>query len=77
MDLIGDLQKEEFYNKLRERCDENFNKGEEIILTKTQIIEVVLELKFKELPVKDLKIDMVIEVDKLFEKTKFGLIGLN
>jgi hypothetical protein len=38
---------------------------------------VVLELKFKELPVKDLKIDMVIEVDKLFEKTKFGLIGLN
>lgn len=77
MGLIGDLQKDEFYLKLRERCEENFEKGEEITLTKTQIVEVVLELKFKELPIKDLKIDMVIEVDKLFEKTKFGLIGLN
>lgn len=77
MDLIGDLQKDEFYVKLREKCEENHNKGEDIVLTKNQIVEVVLELKFSDAPVKKVKVDMIIEIDKLFEKTKFGLIGLN
>jgi hypothetical protein len=77
IDLIGDLQKDEFYVKLREKCEENYNKGEDIVLTKNQIVEIVLELKFTEVPVKKVKVDMIIEIDKIFEKTKFGLIGLN
>ena len=77
IDLIGDLQKDEFYVKLREKCEENYNNGEDIVLTKNQIVEIVLELKFTEVPVKKVKVDMIIEIDKIFEKTKFGLIGLN
>jgi len=81
IDLIGDVQKDEFYQKVREKCEENVNKGEDIVLTKDQIIDIVIELKMPELEdklkPKKVKVDMVIEIDKLFEKTKYGLIGLN
>jgi len=81
IDLIGDVQKDEFYQKVREKCEENVNKGEDIVLTKDQIIDIVIELKMHELEdklkPKKVKVDMVIEIDKLFEKTKYGLIGLN
>lgn len=77
MDLIGDVQKDEFYIKIRERCEENFKRGDDIVLTKTQIVEVVIELKVVDVKDKKFNVDMVLEVDKLFQKTKFGLIGLN
>lgn len=81
IDLIGDVQKDEFYQKVREKCEENVKKGDDIVLTKDQIIDIVIELKMPELEdklkPKKVKVDMVIEIDKLFEKTKYGLIGLN
>jgi hypothetical protein len=81
IDLIGDVQKDEFYQKVREKCEENVNKGEDIVLTKDQIIDIVIELKMPELEnklkPKKVKVDMIIEIDKLFKKTKYGLIGLN
>jgi len=81
IDLIGDVQKDEFYKKVREKCEENVNKGEDIVLTKDQIIDIVIELKMPELEnklkPKKVKVDMIIEIDKLFKKTKYGLIGLN
>jgi hypothetical protein len=77
IDLIGDVQKDEFYDKVRERCEQNFEKGDDITLTKSQILEIVIELKVNEVPVKKIKVDVVLEVDKFFEKTKVGLIGLN
>lgn len=81
IDLIGDVQKDEFYQKVREKCEENVNKGEDIVLTKDQIIDIVIELKIPELEnklkPKKVKVDMIIEIDKLFKKTKYGLIGLN
>jgi hypothetical protein len=81
IDLIGDVQKDEFYQKVREKCEENVNKGDDIVLTKDQIIDIVIELKMPELEnklkPKKVKVDMIIEIDKLFKKTKYGLIGLN
>jgi hypothetical protein len=81
IDLIGDVQKDEFYQKVRKKCEENVNKGEDIVLTKDQIIDIVIELKMPELEdklkPKKVKVDMIIEIDKLFKKTKYGLIGLN
>ena len=81
IDLIGDVQKDEFYKKVREKCEDNVNKGEDIVLTKDQIIDIVIELKMPELEnklkPKKVKVDMIIEIDKLFKKTKYGLIGLN
>jgi hypothetical protein len=33
MALIGDLQKDEFYQKLRDKCENNFKEGKEIVLS--------------------------------------------
>ena len=49
MDLVGDVQKEEFYQKMKEKSLENVEKGEDFILTKQQIIDIVVELKAPEL----------------------------
>lgn len=70
MILIGEIQKDEFYDKLREKSEDNFKKGLDIILTREQIVQIVLELKIPE--VKDES-----EVNKLIMKTKFGEIIMN
>lgn len=72
MVLIGNLQKEDFYKKLKERSIRNFEKGDDYILTKNQIVEVVLELK---LPI--LGEEKKIEINKIIQRTKFGDIILN
>lgn len=70
--LIGDLQKDEFYVKLKKRAISNFEKGQDYVLTKSQIVEVVLELK---LP--NIKKNKKLYIDKIIQKTKFGDIILN
>lgn len=75
MELIGDVQKEEFYNKIRERCENNLKNGEEISLTRSQIVDIVLELKLGEIE-RDESV-IIHDIEKFFQKTKFGLIGLN
>lgn len=70
--LIGTLQKDDFYKKLKERSIKNFENGEDYILTKNQIVEVVLELK---LPI--LEEEKKIQVNKIIQRTKFGDIILN
>jgi hypothetical protein len=72
MVLIGNLQKEDFYKKLKERSIKNFENGDDYILTKNQIVEVVLELK---LPI--LEEEKKIQIDKIIQRTKFGDIILN
>lgn len=73
MDLIGESDKEEFFDMVRIQCLENVEKGDEVSLTQDQIIDIVIKLKKKE--VVDQK--MVVIVDKVFQDTNFGLIGLN
>jgi hypothetical protein len=72
MVLIGNLQKEDFYKKLKERSIKNFENGDDYILTKNQIVEVVLELK---LPI--LEEEKKIQINKIIQRTKFGDIILN
>lgn len=74
MELIGNLQKEEFYLMLRQKCEENHKKGEDIVLTKNQIIEIVVELKIPELTE---KLNPKQVVEGFIQKTKFGDIILN
>lgn len=74
MDLIGEAQKMEFYVKLRERCEKNVDEGHDHVLTKQQMIEVVLELKAPEL-IKTSKPQSVVE--GFVQKTKWGEIILN
>lgn len=72
MELIGKSQKEEFFVKLREKCELNFKEGGDVVLTKDQIIEIVLELK---LPI--IKGKKITKITTAIQKTKFGDIILN
>lgn len=72
MDLIGDLQKEEFFVKLKEKCELNLKEGKDIVLTKDQIIETVLELK-----IPTTLEDKISKVKAVIQKTRFGDIILN
>lgn len=72
MDLIGTLQKNEFYKKLRERCEKNIKDGVDLILTREQIVNIVVELK-----IPDIKQQKHQNLEKIIQKTKFGDIILN
>jgi isocitrate dehydrogenase len=74
MDLVGEVQKEEFYQKMKEKSLENVENGEDYILTKQQIIDIVVKLKSPELSE---TINFVDKVEKHILKTKFGNIILN
>jgi len=70
--LIGTLQKDEFYQKLRSRCEKNVEEGLDLVLTREQIINVVVELKIPEI------VDQKNQyLDKIIQKTTFGEIILN
>ena len=74
MDLIGELQRNDFYQKLRERCEKNIDEGQDYVLTRQQMINIVLELKAPEL-IKTLNPESVVE--GYIQKTKWGEIILN
>jgi hypothetical protein len=71
MDLIGDTLKEVFYQKVKEQCYINLDKGEEITLTQKQLIDIVVDIK-KSKP--DINI---LLTNGVFQQTKYGLISLN
>jgi hypothetical protein len=70
--LIGDVQKQEFYEKLREKSEKNFSEGNDFVLTRNQIVEIVVELKIPQI-----KNEKKSEMDRIIQKTKFGEIILN
>lgn len=72
MDLIGSLQKEDFYIKLRKQAEKNLKEGNDIVLTRDQILNIVIELKVPEII--DVKPN---DLEKIIQKTKFGDIILN
>jgi hypothetical protein len=72
MDLIGELQKDEFYLKLRQRCEKNVEEGKDITLTKEQMINIVVDLK-----IPDIVDKQEVAVNNVVQKTKFGEIFLN
>ena len=74
MDLIGEVQRDEFYEKIRERCEKNVDEDIDYVLTRQQMIEIVLELKAPEL---HKKLNTKLEVEGFVMKTKWGEIILN
>lgn len=74
MSLIGDVQKEEFYSKMKNKSLENVKNGDDFILTKQQLIDIVIELKSPEL---NQKLSYIDKVEGFILKTKFGDIFLN
>ena len=74
MELIGDIQKEEFYSKLREKSEKNVDDGLDHILSRQQMIDIVLELKIPEIFEKP---NPKSVVEGYVQKTKWGKIILN
>lgn len=74
MELVGDVQKEEFYKKLREKCEKNYDDGVDHIITKQQMINIVMELKIPELFETP---NPKSVVEGYIQKTKWGKIILN
>lgn len=74
MDLIGQVQKQEFYDKLREQCEKNSKESDDYIITRQQMVNIVIELKLPEL----IETEESIEKIQVFvQKTKWGDIILN
>jgi hypothetical protein len=69
MNLIGESNKELFYNKIKEVVWKNFESGPEIELTQNQIIDIVSQISGTK----------VVESDAVgsFLLTKYGLISMN
>jgi hypothetical protein len=66
--LIGSINKDKFYNKVKQVAQRNFEKSQEPELTRKQMVDLVWELHIEQ--TKKLK-------RKPFVKTKYGTICLN
>jgi len=67
--LIGDLDKDFFFKKIKEVAQENHDKGEDINLTRSQMIDIVVKMH------KEIKEQRVVNVP--FMETPYGDICLN
>ena len=67
--LIGDLDKDYFFNKIKEVAQENYKKGEDVSLTRNQMIDIVVDMN------KNIKSQTVVNV--VFMETPYGDICLN
>lgn len=74
MDLIGEVQKNDFFEKIRERCEKNVDEDKDYVLTRQQMIDIVLELKAPGLLE---AVNPKQEVEGFVQKTKWGEIILN
>lgn len=74
IDLVGNIEKEIFYNKMKERSLKNVKEEKDLILTKEQIIDIVIELQDPNLNEKK---DDIKNIENIILKTKFGNIFLN
>lgn len=75
LNLIPVDKKEAFFERCREVCFKNLEKGEDLQLTRQQMIDICVELNRKISKVQD-KFDNYVVVG-MFEKGPFGLISLN
>ncbi len=74
MSLVGEAQKEEFYKKLREVSEDNFRNNQDYVLTRQQMVDIIIDLKVPEL--KNME-DPQEVVESYIQKTKWGDIILN
>jgi hypothetical protein len=93
LNLVPKTKEEEFYSKLREAAFQNYENGEEVNLTREQIIEICANIhgktkkvrEEKKEPTKSLTIDEILKhpkyqelsLDHLIISTQFGKYSLN
>lgn len=71
MSLIGEIDKNIFYEKVKNQCYKNLDAGDDISVTRQQLIDIIVEIKGGGKPIKTL------EIDKIFKKTNYGYFCLN
>ncbi len=71
IDMIGDEDKQNFYDKIREYTYKNFENGEEVTLTQKQLLDILVKLHKSTEKIKE------IEVMVPIHKTKWGEFILN
>ncbi len=74
MDLIGSVQKREFFDKLREQCEKNSKESDDHIITRQQMVDIVIQLKMPEMVNTEESIE---KIQGFIQKTKWGNIILN
>ena len=72
IDLIGEMNKDLFYKKVREKIYQNVEKGDEIQLTQKQLIDIVVGM-YDDATKRGRKIEVQVPV----VKTNYGSIWLN
>ena len=73
IELIGNLDKETFFKRIKNVAIKNYQESDDVTLTKDQIIKIVVEM-FNEVKQTSEK---TINVEKVFEESYFGKICLN
>ena len=74
MDLIGSVQKQEFFDKLREQCEKNSQESDDHIITRQQMVDIVIRLKMPEMVNTEESIE---KIQGFIQKTKWGNMILN
>lgn len=74
MSLVGEAQKEEFYKKLREVSEDNFRNNQDYVLTRQQMVDIIIDLKVPDLKSME---DPQEVVESYIQKSKWGDIILN
>jgi hypothetical protein len=72
IELIGDVLKDDFYKRVKQQSLENIEKGEDVSLTQSQVISIVVELKESQNEVVDMD-----KIKSLIYHTKFAHFSLN
>ena len=70
--LIGDLDKEIFYSKIKEIATKNFEENGDMVLSKQQMIDIVVVMYNEKKKTLE-----KVNFEKIFEDSKFGKICLN
>lgn len=74
MSLIGDVLAEDFFKRVEEQCYKNLENGNEVSVTRQQLIDIIVDLKSDE---SEFEKDLNKSFKRVFEHTKFGDICLN
>ena len=69
--LIGEMSKDKFYDKIKVKVYEHADKGDEVELTRKEMVDLIFEL-FNETNKKEIKVKK-----SPFMETQFGIVGLN
>jgi len=72
IELIGDLLKDDFYDRVKQQSLDNIENGEDVSLTHKQLISIVVKLKES----KNEEVDMD-KIKSLIYHTKFASFSLN